>query len=87
MEELETGYKVVDAERRLRTQSHMELQKKVESDKLKEGHNAIQKDEWFGQLLRFRNDAIVGLGIIFLQLPLELAYAHLYEVLKYNIMR
>eukprot|EP00268_Persea_americana_P033171 TRINITY_DN32910_c0_g1_i6.p1 TRINITY_DN32910_c0_g1~~TRINITY_DN32910_c0_g1_i6.p1 ORF type:complete len:658 (+),score=93.98 TRINITY_DN32910_c0_g1_i6:296-2269(+) len=87
MEESETGYKVVDAERSVPIQSCMELQKKVESDKPKERHNAVQKDEWFGQLLRFRNDAIVVLGIIFLQLPLELAYAHLYEVQESDITR
>lgn len=39
----------------------------------------LQRNEWSGVLLRIRNNAIIVLGIICLQLPFELAYAHLYE--------
>ncbi|KAL5975562.1 hypothetical protein ACLOJK_019886 [Asimina triloba] len=46
-----------------------------------------RREEWFEWLLRFRNDAIVVLGIIFLQLPFELAYAHLYEIAESDVMR
>ena len=45
------------------------------------------RSEWFGHLLRFRNDAIVIMSIIFLQLPFELAYAHLYEVIVSDVMK
>lgn len=47
----------------------------------------FQRNEWFGFLLRFRNDAIIILSIICLQLPFELAYAHLYEVFKLDIAK
>ncbi|KAI5003359.1 hypothetical protein ZWY2020_030519 [Hordeum vulgare] len=41
----------------------------------------LQRNEWSGVLLRIKNSAIIVLGIICLQLPFELAYAHLYEKL------
>ncbi|CAM8899135.1 unnamed protein product [Rhodiola kirilowii] len=47
----------------------------------------FQRNEWFGFLLRFRNDAIIILSIICLQLPFELAYAHLYEVIASDIAK
>ncbi|CAI0392035.1 unnamed protein product [Linum tenue] len=46
-----------------------------------------QRYEWFGHLVRFRNNALIILGIVCLQLPFELAYAHLYEVLKSDITK
>lgn len=48
---------------------------------------ALQRYEWFGYLKRFRNDVIIILSIICLQLPFELAYAHLYEVLKSDMVK
>lgn len=44
-----------------------------------EEKSMLQREEWFGHLLKIRNDAIVVFGIICLQLPFELTYAHLYE--------
>ncbi|KAL8170766.1 hypothetical protein V2J09_022570 [Rumex salicifolius] len=46
-----------------------------------------QKFEWVGHLLRFRNNAIVLSTILCLQLPIELAYAHLYDTLHSNFLR
>lgn len=47
----------------------------------------LQRNEWSGVLLRIRNNAIIVLGIICLQLPFELAYAHLYEKTKTEALR
>ncbi|AQK97737.1 Anoctamin-like protein [Zea mays] len=47
----------------------------------------FQRNEWFGVLLRIRNNAIIVLAIICLQLPFELAYAHLYEIAETEVMR
>ena len=60
--------------------------KNMQNNKAKE-KEAFQKYEWFGYLKRCRNDAIVILSIICLQLPFELAYAHLYVGLKSDIVR
>ncbi|XP_042477670.1 anoctamin-like protein Os01g0706700 [Macadamia integrifolia] len=65
-------------------QSSVELMRKSGTNNKKE---AFQREEWFGHLLRFRNDAIVISSIICLQLPFELAYAHLYEALGSNVMK
>ncbi|GLT55931.1 hypothetical protein SLA2020_290120 [Shorea laevis] len=67
-------------------QSSMGLAKSVETDKTKV-KEALQRYEWLGYLMRFRNDAIIILSIICLQLPFELFYAHLYEVIKSDIVR
>ncbi|XP_006644585.1 anoctamin-like protein Os01g0706700 [Oryza brachyantha] len=47
----------------------------------------LQRNEWFGVLLRIRNNAIIVLAIICLQLPFELAYAHLYEIIETEVLR
>ncbi|ONM38868.1 Anoctamin-like protein [Zea mays] len=47
----------------------------------------LQRNEWFGVLLRIRNNAIIVLAIICLQLPFELAYAHLYEITETEAMK
>ncbi|KAK3009325.1 hypothetical protein RJ639_014466 [Escallonia herrerae] len=67
-------------------QSPVELIKKWGTDntKLKE---VFQREEWFGRLTRFRNDAVIILSIICLQLPFELAYAHLYEVVQSDLVK
>ncbi|KAG6425872.1 hypothetical protein SASPL_110078 [Salvia splendens] len=57
-----------------------EHMRKRNADRIKEKAN-FQRDEWISWLLRVRNDAFIILSIICLQLPFELAYAHLYEVL------
>ncbi|XVF74450.1 hypothetical protein PTKIN_Ptkin13bG0111300 [Pterospermum kingtungense] len=67
-------------------QSSMELIKNLGIDKTEE-KKAFQRYEWFTYLKRFRNDAMVILSIICLQLPFELAYAHLYEVIKSDIVK
>ncbi|XWS18908.1 hypothetical protein CRYUN_Cryun32bG0085200 [Craigia yunnanensis] len=67
-------------------QSPMELIKNLGIDKTKE-KEAFQRYEWFSYLKRFRNDAIVILSIICLQLPFELAYAHLYEIIESDIVK
>lgn len=71
----------------LNSQQHPEeLTKKLETEIVKE-KEAYQRDEWLGQLKRIRNDVVVVLTIIFLQLPFELAYAHLYEVIESDIIK
>ncbi|KAJ4823684.1 hypothetical protein Tsubulata_027685 [Turnera subulata] len=67
-------------------QSPMELIKSFGTDNAKE-KEAYQRYEWFGHLTRFRNNAIAILSIICLQLPFELAYAHLYEVISSDFIK
>ncbi|KAB2078399.1 hypothetical protein ES319_A06G159400v1, partial [Gossypium barbadense] len=67
-------------------QPSLELVKKLGIDKTKK-KEALQRYEWFGYLKRFRNDVIIILSIICLQLPFELVYAHLYEVLKSDMVK
>lgn len=67
-------------------QSPVELLRKCGTDKTND-KEAYQQNEWFGCLMRFRNDAMVILSIICLQLPFELAYAHLYEVFRSDVMK
>ncbi|KAI3766484.1 hypothetical protein L2E82_16547 [Cichorium intybus] len=50
-------------------------------------HEKFQREEWFGRMMRFRNDAIIILSIICLQLPFELAYAHLYESIGSDVVK
>jgi len=67
-------------------QSSVELIKKWGCDKTNVKER-FRREEWFGRLMRFRNDAIIILSIICLQLPFELAYAHLYEVIGSDLMK
>lgn len=67
-------------------QSTVELAGKEEQDRRKDKEK-FQREEWFGAFLRVRNDAIVILCIICLQLPFELAYAHLYEVVGSDVIK
>ncbi|KAG5619242.1 hypothetical protein H5410_019066 [Solanum commersonii] len=66
-------------------QSPVELMKKQGADKTDKprGKEAFQREEWLGHFMRFRNDAMIILSIICLQLPFELAFAHVYEVLRF----
>lgn len=57
-----------------------ELIKNLGNEKFKE-KEAYQRYEWFAYRKRFRNDVLVIMTIICLQLPFELAYAHIYEIL------
>ncbi|KAI3780797.1 hypothetical protein L2E82_10788 [Cichorium intybus] len=50
-------------------------------------HEKFQIEEWFGRVMRFRNDAIIILSNICLQLPFELAYAHLYEIIGSDVVK
>ena len=77
---VDLGHKLLGIE------SPVELLRKWGTDKTNE-KEAHQRNEWFGCLMRFRNDAMVILSIICLQLPFELAYAHLYEVIGSDIMK
>lgn len=63
-----------------------ELMKKEITDRAKE-KELSQKHEWFGYLMRFRNDTVVILSIICLQLPIELAYAHLFNIIQSDIWK
>ncbi|KAH6793195.1 anoctamin-like protein [Perilla frutescens var. hirtella] len=63
-----------------------ELMKKQNTDRMKEKAN-FQREEWFSWLRRVRNDAFIIMSIICLQLPFELAYAHLYEVLGADVLK
>nr|GMC74834.1 anoctamin-like protein At1g73020 [Ipomoea batatas] len=67
-------------------QSPVELMKQWGADTTKE-KEAFQREEWFGHLMRFRNDAMILFVIICLQLPFELAFAHLYEVLTSETLK
>lgn len=64
----------------------MELMKVLESDRIK-AKEAFQKSEWLERFLRFRNDTFIIVTIICLQLPFELAYAHLYEILDSDVIK
>ncbi|CAI9114269.1 OLC1v1014951C3 [Oldenlandia corymbosa var. corymbosa] len=60
--------------------------KKYGSEKITE-KEAFQRDEWFGRFMRYRNDFVVILSIICLQLPFELAYAHFYAVIESDLLK
>lgn len=47
----------------------------------------LQRDEWLGLLLRIRNNAIIVAAIICIQLPFELAYAHIYEIAESDVLK
>lgn len=79
------GYKI-PARKGCSLQPPMELIKIFEIDKAK-GKEVFQRSEWLGRLMRFRNDAIIIFSIICLQLPFELAYAHLYEVVGSDVIK
>ena len=64
----------------------MEIIRKWGTDNTKD-KEVFQRNEWFGRFRRFRNDALVILSIICLQLPFELAYAHTYEVMESDLMK
>ncbi|CAN6441501.1 unnamed protein product [Victoria cruziana] len=64
-----------------------EISDRFTTNKPKERYQALQRDEWHGIFRRFRNDALVIMGIICLQLPFELAYAYLYEAIGIDILR
>ncbi|XP_021732770.1 anoctamin-like protein At1g73020 [Chenopodium quinoa] len=79
------GYKIFGMD--LNSRKHpLEFTKKLEADIVK-GKAAYQRDEWLGRLKRIRNDTVIILSIICLQLPLELAYAHLYEKIGSDIIK
>lgn len=67
-------------------QSPVDLIKKWVTDKPKE-KEVLQREEWLGRLMRFRNDALIILTTVCFQLPLELAYAHLYEVIESDVAK
>ncbi|KAL0415140.1 UNVERIFIED_CONTAM: Anoctamin-like protein [Sesamum latifolium] len=69
-----------------RSASPTELMRKQISDRMKE-KASFQREEWFRWLMRLRNDAFIILSIICLQLPFELAYAHLYEVIGSDLLK
>ncbi|CAO2813180.1 unnamed protein product [Amaranthus hypochondriacus] len=79
------GYKIFGMD--LNSRHHpLEFAKKLETDNAKE-KEAYQRDEWLGRLKRIRNDAVIILSIICLQMPFELLYAHLYEVIESDIIK
>lgn len=83
--ESDLGYKLLGMEWSS-LQSPVELIRKWGTDKKKE-KEMFQRHEWFGRFMRFRNDALVILSIICLQLPFELAYAHTYEITESDVMK
>uniref|UniRef100_A0A6V7QTG4 Anoctamin transmembrane domain-containing protein n=1 Tax=Ananas comosus var. bracteatus TaxID=296719 RepID=A0A6V7QTG4_ANACO len=78
-------YKAIDTQMSSLTQK-TDWEKKCDTNRLVE-KTRLQRDEWLDLLLRFRNNAIVILAIICLQLPFELAYAHLYEITETEVLR
>ncbi|CAJ2663736.1 anoctamin-like protein At1g73020 isoform X2 [Trifolium pratense] len=83
--EAHSGYKI-PGRKDSSLQSPMELIKVLEADRVK-GKQVFQRYEWLGRFMRFRNDAIIIFSIICLQLPFELAYAHLYGVISSDVMK
>ncbi|XP_015866251.3 anoctamin-like protein At1g73020 isoform X2 [Ziziphus jujuba] len=81
--EADVGYKLLGMDR----SSVQSAEKPVRKAHIKIEKEVFQRNEWFGRLLRFRNDALVILSIICLQLPFELAYAHTYEVMESDIIK
>lgn len=81
----ESDYKLFQTEQSS-LESPAEVMKKRGTDSMKE-KAFFQREEWFRWLKRFRNDAIILLSIICLQLPFELAYAHLYEVIGSDFLK
>ncbi|KAK6125085.1 hypothetical protein DH2020_041149 [Rehmannia glutinosa] len=81
----ESEYKSLQTEQSS-CQSPTELMKKLSTDRMKE-KAAFQREEWFRWLMRLRNDALIIMGIICLQLPFELAYAHLYESIGSDLLK
>ncbi|XP_024970342.1 anoctamin-like protein At1g73020 isoform X2 [Cynara cardunculus var. scolymus] len=81
----ESAYKYMDMEWSS-FHSSVGLVKKWGDGKAEDKEN-FQREEWSGRMMRFRNDAIIILSIICLQLPFELAYAHLYESIRSDIMK
>ncbi|KAL5062793.1 hypothetical protein RYX36_024530 [Vicia faba] len=79
------GYKI-PGRRDSSLQPPMDLLKIFETDRAK-GKQVFQRHEWLGRFMRFRNDAFIIFSIICLQLPFELAYAHLYEVIGSDAMK
>ncbi|KAJ8774096.1 hypothetical protein K2173_009527 [Erythroxylum novogranatense] len=75
----EQGLKLLSKEWGLQSSEHAQDIIKVKQ--------AYQRNEWLGQLVKLRNNSIVILSIICLQLPFELAYAHLYDVTASDAMR
>lgn len=67
-------------------QSPLELIRKKGMD-INQEKQLYQRYEWLGYFMRFRNDAIIILSIICLQLPFELTYAHLYEVIGSDLLK
>ncbi|GER53492.1 anoctamin-like protein At1g73020 [Striga asiatica] len=68
------------------SRSPTELLKKQSTDRMKE-KATFQREEWFRWLMRVRNDALIIMSIVCLQLPFELAYAHLYEIIGSDILK
>ena len=68
-------------------QSCMGLENKTCTDKPFENDKSLHRDEWQGVFQRILNTTVVVLGIIFLQLPFELVYAHLYEISESDIFK
>lgn len=84
---VDAGSKVLGMEwGSLPLQFPMEIIRNWGNDNAKE-KEFFQRNEWFGRLKRFRNDALIILSIICLQLPFEVAYAHTYEVVKSDIIK
>lgn len=82
---VDPGYKI-PGRKGSSLQPPMELLKVFETDRAK-GKEVFQRYEWLGRFMRFRNDAIIIFCIICLQLPFELAYAHLYEVIGSDVYK
>jgi len=82
---VDPGYKI-PGRKGSSLQPPMELLKVFETDRAK-GKEVFQRYEWLGRFMRFRNDAIIIFSIICLQLPFELAYAHLYEVIGSDVYK
>ncbi|XP_020265246.1 anoctamin-like protein Os01g0706700 isoform X1 [Asparagus officinalis] len=76
----------IDGELNSFAQRQGESEKKLNTDRPME-KKMLQRDEWLGLLLKIRNNALIVVAIICLQLPFELAYAHLHEIIESDFLK
>ncbi|CAM6117478.1 unnamed protein product [Calypogeia fissa] len=59
----------------------------VLSDLNEDESRSLENEEWKSRLKSLRNNAIVFVGIVCVQMPFELLYAHLNKIAGYDVLR
>eukprot|EP01018_Ginkgo_biloba_P001815 Gb_38780 [translate_table: standard] len=87
--DLEPGSKLIASETDSIIQPHTEDGKIIGANNIPpvELRMTLQRDEWQQHFISFKNNAIVVSGIICLQLPFELLYAHLDHIIDSQILK